>query len=64
MESRRFLLAITLMIATVVIVNILFPPPKPEPGVVGAGSIAAPASPDDPNREPEPAATMIAAVLI
>jgi YidC/Oxa1 family membrane protein insertase len=49
MESRRFLLAIVLMIATVVIVNVLFPPVRRQPAATPADSARA--------QPPAPAAT-------
>src|SRR5687768_1356341 len=42
MQSGRFLLAVVLMIATVVIVNVIFPPVRPAVSLPGADSLFAP----------------------
>lgn len=52
MDSRRFLLAVGLMIALVAITNILFPP-VPQPATApAADSLAAPAATDSPTAPP------------
>jgi YidC/Oxa1 family membrane protein insertase len=54
MESGRFLLAVVLMIAVVVITNILLPPPRPQ--TEAAPASPAPAAPAAPERTEIPAA--------
>src|SRR5690606_9749205 len=52
MESGRFLLAVILMIAVVIVTNLIFPPVRPEPGALSPDSAAVgtppAASPDAP----------------
>lgn len=65
MQSGRFLLAVVLMIATVVIVNVIFPPVRPAVSVPGADSLSvlpdslpapsvAPTVPERPNPATPP----------
>ena len=56
MESRRFLLAITMMIATVVIVNLIFPPPQRQPSAPGADTATQQVRQAPPARATDPAA--------
>lgn len=52
MESGRFILAVVLMIATVVLINIMFPPPRPVQRSSVGDSI--PAAQPDARTEPAP----------
>jgi YidC/Oxa1 family membrane protein insertase len=71
MQSGRFLLAVVLMIATVVIVNVIFPPVRPPVTLPGADSLgisadsgAVPAAPiQPPGVSPSPAVPPPAASL-
>ncbi len=60
MEGGRFLLAIALMIAVVVLTNVLLPPARPAPALVDPGpdtvSAAAPVSPGNGAPAPPPGA--------
>ncbi|HSL69928.1 MAG TPA: membrane protein insertase YidC [Longimicrobiales bacterium] len=50
METRRFLLAIVLMIATVVIINVLFPPARRAPSAPQADTVRVDSLPAQPAR--------------
>lgn len=66
MESGRFLLAVVLMIAVVVITNILIPPVAPEPAAPGADSATVeapgPAGPESAEVQPGRPAAVLEAV--
>src|SRR5690625_3048202 len=51
MESLRFVLAIVLMIAVVVVTNIIFPPASPEPQVAPEEAVTEPLA-ESPTLEP------------
>lgn len=59
MDSGRFLVAVVLMIATVVLVNVLFPPPRPQPrtSAVDSARSAPPAADVPAPAAPAPAPT-------